>query len=415
MVSVSTRPRALFLTPVVPDGSGRGIAMRAAGHLRALAASFEVDLVVLGDPGAELAPLPAETAALCRSRTVVAQAARAGPALPNLPPLALFAEIVCPEHRRYLPDRAALAALAAEIGEAPVDVLFCFRLRTGLLWAALAGRHGLRASRRVVDFDDVESEFIRRARTVESAHLGVERRLIERLAETRYRRIENRFMRRFDLTLVCSTKDRDSLRARVPGARIEVVANAVTMPDTVTPPPAGAPVRILFVGTMSYPPNRDGAVFFCEDVLPRLRARTPAGLAVSLVGFDPPPEVRRLGDLPDVTVTGGVDSVVPYYRAAHFVVAPIRYGGGTRIKILEALAHERAVVSTTIGAEGLDLVPEREILVADSADDFAEACARLIAAPDLRDRLARDGRCRVTATYDGKAVQAGLAALLARS
>jgi glycosyltransferase involved in cell wall biosynthesis len=147
-------------------------------------------------------------------------------------------------------------------------------------------------------------------------------------------------------------------------------------------------VHLVLVGSFGYFPNEDAALFFGQEIWPRFVRAADRPARLSIVGSRPSPAVRRLGEKPGITVTGEVPSVTPYYDRAQAAINPIRAGGGTRIKAIEAFAHRVPLVSTTIGAEGLDAAPGRHLLVADGAEDFARACLRLVREPDLRERLA---------------------------
>ena len=134
--------------------------------------------------------------------------------------------------------------------------------------------------------------------------------------------------------------------------------------------------------------TRDAALFFCSEVLPRLRAAAREPLRVLLVGTNPSARVRALARAGEVTVTGAVPALAEYYAAADAVVVPLRAGGGTRIKVLEAFSHRRPVVSTGAGAQGIDARRETHLLIADTPRAFAEQCVRLIQGPRLRRELA---------------------------
>ncbi len=143
----------------------------------------------------------------------------------------------------------------------------------------------------------------------------------------------------------------------------------------------------IFVGNLSYGPNVDGARWLCEEVLPLLDRPT-----VALVGSGPGPDVLELAADPRVTVAADVPDIAPWYRSASVAVVPIRAGGGTRIKVLEAFAHRRPVVATTAGAHGLELAgSDGPIVTADTAGAFAAACRRLLDQPALAASLAERG------------------------
>jgi glycosyltransferase involved in cell wall biosynthesis len=156
---------------------------------------------------------------------------------------------------------------------------------------------------------------------------------------------------------------------------------------------------LLFFGTLSYGPNADGLVWFCEQVLPRVRQSKP-DVRLEVVGLDPPPRVTALGRLPGVQVTGFVPDIRPKLWSATMCVVPLLAGGGTRLKILEALAAGCPVISTTVGAEGLELMDGKHLLIADDPEEFARDVVALLESDALRHRLADAGRRAVAEKYD---------------
>jgi glycosyltransferase involved in cell wall biosynthesis len=158
---------------------------------------------------------------------------------------------------------------------------------------------------------------------------------------------------------------------------------------------------------MDYRPNVRAALWFCTEILPTIR-RTRAECAISIVGAQPTPAIRALERLPGVTVTGPVADTRPYVTAAAVTVVPIRAGSGTRLKILEALALGRAVVSTTAGCEGIDVVDGEHLLVADEPDLFARYVVRLLGDAAERARLGAAGRRLVEARYGWDAAVAAV-------
>jgi glycosyltransferase involved in cell wall biosynthesis len=143
--------------------------------------------------------------------------------------------------------------------------------------------------------------------------------------------------------------------------------------------------------------------YFCHEVLPLIRLREPH-TTLSIVGRAPTPAVQRLADLPGIDVTGRVDDVRDYIGRAGIYVVPIRIGGGTRLKIFEAMGMARAVVSTTVGAEGLPVTDGRDIVLADSAPDFADSVLALMHDPARRVQLEQAARDLVVTRYDWSAV-----------
>jgi glycosyltransferase involved in cell wall biosynthesis len=150
---------------------------------------------------------------------------------------------------------------------------------------------------------------------------------------------------------------------------------------------------------MDYHANIDGAVSFAREVWPQLRERKPE-LIFTIVGRDPAPEVCELASIPGIEVTGTVDDVRPYYREAIAAVVPLKVGGGSRLKILEAMAAGVPVVSTTLGAEGLEVTDDKNILIADPTEKMVEAIIKLIEQPEQRKQLREAGRTLISNRYD---------------
>ena len=145
------------------------------------------------------------------------------------------------------------------------------------------------------------------------------------------------------------------------------------------------------------------SAFFADEVLPRIQQKVP-DVAFSIVGGNPSPRVQKLAAREGIVVTGRVPEIKPYFAEATVFVVPLRIGSGTRLKILEALAMGKAIVSTTVGAEGLDLKDSEEIFIADEPTAFADAVIRLLTDSQLRRRIGENGRARVEQDYDWRSI-----------
>jgi len=198
-------------------------------------------------------------------------------------------------------------------------------------------------------------------------------------------RYEREAVRNFDHVIAVSEHDRTLMSRWVDSDRITVVPTGVDLsqfhPSTTKKP--NKPL-VAFVGAMDWEPNIDGAEYFCAEVWPKIRARVPNAV-FRLVGRNPDRRVQRLAS-DSIEITGRVPSVVEHLWESTAVVVPLRIGGGTRLKIYEAMAAGRAVVSTTVGAEGLDVQHGDDIVLADDADSFANAIIQL-----LTDSAVREG------------------------
>jgi glycosyltransferase involved in cell wall biosynthesis len=246
----------------------------------------------------------------------------------------------------------------------------------------------------VANLDDLEDRKIRAEARLDVRGTGSPaariaagaRRVTARLETGRWAALHRRLLDRVDRLVVCSDAERAALAGNVGSERVVVVPNVYDEPSSpLGSIDVGVPPTLSLIGTLHYGPNVDGARFLVRSVLPEVVAGAP-DVELRLVGRAGP-EVAGLGSLPNVVVAGEVDDLAAELARADVVVVPLRYGGGTRIKILEAFAHRIPVVSTTLGAEGLGLTPGRQLLVADDPRTFAAACVRALGDVALRRRL----------------------------
>lgn len=258
------------------------------------------------------------------------------------------------------------------------------------------------------DWHNVESELMRRYGEREGSTLkrGYARRTAKLMAES-----ERRAMREFDAHLSVSKRDADQIRMLNPQALILVIENGVDatyysdeqLAKAYSASREGGTLpnakRIVFVGSMDYHANVDGVVSFAREVWPRLHDRKPEFI-FTIVGRDPSPAVRDLASMPGVEVTGTVDDVRPYYHEAVASIVPLKVGGGSRLKILESMAAGVPVVSTTLGAEGLNLTHNENILIADSDEAMIAEVVRIIDDAETRSQLINAGRELVFRQYD---------------
>lgn len=207
---------------------------------------------------------------------------------------------------------------------------------------------------------------------------------------------ERRWCGQVDLNVVVSPEDGAALAELVPEASIEVVPNGVD--TTYFAPEEGSEEGIVFVGSPEWFPNRDGMLQFCRDVLPEIRRRF-GETSVTWVGSAPDSFRDAVAEEFDVEMTGYVEDVRPYVHRAACYVVPLRVGGGSRLKILDAWAMGKAVVSTSVGCEGLDARDGENILVRDDPRAFAESVEDVLHRDDLRRRLGEEARETVEKRY----------------
>jgi len=209
---------------------------------------------------------------------------------------------------------------------------------------------------------------------------------------------ERRILSAFTHCLAVSDVDAARLRRLAPRAHVSVIPNGVD-PDEFTPSAQTVqPDSLVFTASFTYAPNVDAMAFFCRQVLPRIRVAVPS-VRLSIVGQHPGPEIQALQRLPGVEVTGRVPDVRPYLARAAVAVVPLRMGSGTRLKILEAMAMAKPVVSTPIGAEGLEVRAGYDIELARDPTAFADRTIALLHDAERRARLGERARATVLERY----------------
>jgi len=248
----------------------------------------------------------------------------------------------------------------------------------------------------VIDSHDVGYDLARQVAT-SSAPLG--QRLHASFNWRKLAREELAAYNAADGVCVCSSADQKQLAADAPSVQTAIIPNAADIehlqPREADPACDGR--TVLFFGLLATVPNVDGVLYFLREIWPRiLAARSDARFVI--VGADPAPAIRAHAG-PSVTVLGPVEDLRPHLSAAAVVVVPLRLGSGTRLKILETWAMARPVVSTALGAEGLDCVPGRHLLIADDPSEFASSVLRVLSEPGLANELARAGRALVSERY----------------
>jgi len=222
-------------------------------------------------------------------------------------------------------------------------------------------------------------------------------------------RYEATICRLADQVVVVSEADRAALQQLVSGLEVTVVPNGVDIEFYNDQLKSGhcldiGPRSLVFTGKMDFRPNVDAVLWFCQEVLPLVRGQM-SDVRFYIVGQSPHRRVLRLAEDPAVTVTGYVDDVRPYIAGASVYVVPLRIGGGTRLKLLEAMAMGRAIVSTSLGCEGFEeLGSGRELSVADTPDEFAQQVIELLGDAPRRERRGQAARRFVEERYDWRLI-----------
>ncbi len=246
----------------------------------------------------------------------------------------------------------------------------------------------------VLDEHNIEYQLLDRVARIEAS---AARRLFGRVEAAKVRREERRAWRLADGCVATSVLDQAVIREARPELPTAVVPNAVDTeyfrPDSEPADPDG----IVFVASLNYRPNADAVAWFTASVLPRIRRHRPSAV-LTVVGKGEPAPLRRLS-ASGVVVTGAVGDVRPFLQRASVVIAPLRVGGGTRLKVLEGLSMAKPVVATSLGAEGLDVTSGEHLLLTDGSEAMADAILGLLADPALGSRLGSAGRSLVVERY----------------
>lgn len=229
-------------------------------------------------------------------------------------------------------------------------------------------------------------------------------------------KFEAEMCRQFGAVVAVSVEDRDTM---ITEYGVDNVYDIPTGVDVDFFRPSGhLPVRpntLIFTGSMDWLPNEDGIRYFTEEIMPLIRREIP-GVTLTVVGRDPYPALVELSKRDEsIIVTGRVDDVRPYMEQACGYIVPLRIGGGTRLKIYEAMAMEKAVVSTTIGAEGLPVKNGQELILADSNEAFANAVVKVLMKPDFAGNLGRTAAATVRQKFGWRKVAENFASIAQRT
>ena len=388
--------RLLFLAPQLPYPPHKGTAIRNFNLIVGMSQRHEIDLLTFADAGSVRRISGSPLGKACRRIAWADAPSRSmiGRAFTTLfsprPDMAL---------RLWSPRLAnRLSALLREREYDVIQIEAIEMARYGLLARRLAPRA-------LLVLDDHNAEWLLQRRTAEAERQlkGWSVGAIYSLIQTwKLRQFERQVCRSVDRVVAVSQADAAALRALDPNLRVAVVTNGVDTayyrPGVVAPTVFGAPT-LVFSGTMDFRPNVDAVLWFAERVLPKVRAAIPPA-TLAIVGQRPHVRLDVLRGRDDIRITGAVDDVRPYLAGASVVVVPLRMGGGTRLKVLEAMAMGAPIVSTALGVDGFDVAHDREVIVADDPDRFAAEVVKTIEDADRRRRLGVAGRRYVEAKYD---------------
>jgi polysaccharide biosynthesis protein PslH len=394
----------LILAPYPPYPPRGGGALRIYHLLKGLAAQHQVTCLTFAPNEAAVAAL-APLRDYCRVETVLGPPPRT---LQQRALTTLASPLPDMAHRNASGDYAA--ALRALLAHEAIDVIQAESIEMAQFLLAVSGV-GKAIPLRVLD--EFNAEYLLQKRTALNDLRGA--RSVRKLAGGLYSLVqwfklaayERQMLQGYHHTLVVSAEDRLALQRLHRAASLPIIPNGVDT-DHFSPTHNAQRTthnaRLVFTGTLDYRPNIDAVRWFAEMVLPLVRAQQPEASFV-VVGRNPAPAVQALHNGTSIEVLGEVPDVRPYIASAAAYLVPMRIGGGVRLKLLEALAMEAPIVSTGLGAEGVEGLRDGEhLLLADSPQPFAEAVVRLFNDRQLAHQLGRAGRTLVQASYDWQAI-----------
>jgi glycosyltransferase involved in cell wall biosynthesis len=258
-------------------------------------------------------------------------------------------------------------------------------------------------------FDDHNAEYLlqRRIAEAEIAARGWNAGAVYSSIQWRkLRSFERQVCRQSDRVVCVSTADAEAIRQLDPALKTQVIPNGVDTDfyqrEKVTPLDL-PPHSLVFTGTLDFRPNVDAVLWFAQEVLPLVKVHAP-DVHVYVVGQRPHARLDALRADPAITITGAVEDTRPYIAAASVYIIPLRMGGGTRLKVLEALALQAPLVSTTLGVEGFGVTNGKELLLADEAATFARSIVALIEDREQARSLGQAGRAFAVQYYDWRSI-----------
>lgn len=398
--------RVLFLTPYLPGPPNFGGQRRIHGLMSQLGRHHELSVVALVDAHVDHTAGIEDTQTYCRHVvTVPARLHRVGGRAKRILQLGSLLTPNSWEHAQY--RRAAFQrALDRHLSRNEYDVVACeFSFMASYRFALRGARgRGARRPKLVVDEHNIEYDILKRT----AGASGLVRKVFHAINWRKLEREERRVWQSFDGCTLTSERDARIVRGEVPALRTAVIPNGVDV-ELFRPREESqvVPKTLLFFGAINYYPNTDGALFFVREVFPTLRARYP-DVRLRIVGHMPPslvPELARDG----VDVVGFVDDVLAEIARAAIIVVPLRIGGGTRLKIVEAMSMAKPIVSTRLGAEGIEVEHDRELLLGDTPAELCRQIGRILDDPIFGKRLGHAARRTAEEKYSWERAAKNLA------
>jgi len=388
--------RILFLTPQMPYPPEKGTSLRNWGFIKGLALKHDVVVLSFLDPG-QKSILDPYFLSICRGEVV-------------LPPKRTTRTRLFDIVRTSAPDMALRLAsdvyadrLRYWLDQEEFDVVHFEGIEMTPYLDIVAAAD----TRPLIIFDDHNCEYLLQRRSFETDIRQIQRwpaAVYSFIQWIRLRRYEADVCGRANRVIAVSDADAAALHRLVPNTEIAVVPNGI---DSVVYKPHASAMQeesaLVFTGTMDFRPNVDAVLWFVQEVLPAIKQKV-SNIHLYVVGQRPHSRLHCLMNDPSVTITGWVEDPKPYIARAAVYVVPLRVGGGTRLKLLEAMSLGKAVVSTRLGAEGYPVSDGKELILADSPEEFASAVVQLLNDSAWRRSLGEQGCTFVKQHYDWKMI-----------
>jgi glycosyltransferase involved in cell wall biosynthesis len=392
------RLRILYVSPMPPSPPRAGAQARMHGLISSLAQRHEITVVSLFDEDFDPEDCRRALRDLCRDVILIPNPFGRDGIAKRMLQLRSLASFRSFEHHRFLVpalqnelDRV-LQGQRFDVVNLEFPYLAHYRLRQS--------PPGTSPPPVVLDAHEIAYDIVRQ---VTHSDVSPGRRLYAAVNWRKLRQDEGAAFRSVDGVYACSAADAARVLTHAPSVPTVVIPNAADV-DFYQPRPSDPPSdgrTVVFFGLLSTFPNIDGVLFFLREIWPRIAAERPEARC-KIIGARPPASVAQHAG-PRVEITGFVEDLRPHLAAATALVVPLRLGGGTRLKIVEGMAMGKPIVSTALGAEGIDAVPERDLLIADDSSAFAAAVVRLLDDPALADRLSRAARRLAVERYSWRA------------
>ena len=390
----------LFLTPSIPHPSTQGADIRNWGLISSLSKNHRVSLVTFASQSDDISK---ELSKCCSTIKITKTPERS--MLQRMSTMFLSKK---PDISVRLKSAEYSINLHDVLSNETLDLIQIEGLEMGTYLNEILDYYHNKAQRPIIIYDAHNAETIIQRRAIRSDISKPKRwptALYSIVQLRRIREFEIEICSNSDAVICVSHEDCTALKKLFPRLNPTILPNGIFLSDypettkhaKITPP------TLVFSGKMDYRPNIDAADWFANEVFPRIRNMHDE-VKFLIVGQSPTRQVLNLAKRPGITVTGSVDDIRPYIAAATVCVVPLRMGGGTRFKILEAMALSKPVVSTTIGAEGFPVTDGKEILIADNPQDLVRAIDSLLCQKDNRVLLGKAGRTFVSNNYRWKAI-----------